>query len=122
MTATVTAVSPLDPGETDAVGAAAQWLSGLIMGSLTAALCVIAIAFVGLLMFSGRLPVRTAFKVVLGCFILLGAPLIASALLEFGTGDTEAVESMAIGGVPAERMPVPQSTYDPYAGASLRQD
>ena len=44
-------------------------------------LCVLAVAFVGMLMLTGRLALREGLRVALGCFILLGAPAIASAFV-----------------------------------------
>ena len=38
---------------------------------------VIAVAFLGLMMIAGRLPFRRGISVVLGCFLLLGAPVVA---------------------------------------------
>ena len=104
------------------IEAAAEWLGALATGSLAIGLCVVAIAVIGLLMLSGRLPVRRGMRVVLGCFVLLGAPVIAAALMELaGQGSVEATRSSPDEPAPA-RAPLPKSTYDPYAGASLRQD
>jgi type IV secretory pathway VirB2 component (pilin) len=60
------------------LGDAVAWLNQLMFGTLAVTLCVIAVATVGFLMLSGRLPVRQGLRVVVGCFILLGAPIIAS--------------------------------------------
>ncbi|MEO1968585.1 MAG: hypothetical protein ABGW87_07735 [Sphingomonadaceae bacterium] len=97
------------------------WLAADHRQLLAIGLCVIAIALIGMLMLSGRLPVRSGMRVVLGCFVLLGAPVNAEALMGFaGQGSV----------VPATSTPdetsqhcvlLPKSTYDPYAGASLRQ-
>ena len=122
MIGVVPRTTPLGPSETGAVSAAAEWLSGLVAGSLAATLSVIGIALVGFLMFSGRVPVRAAFTVVLGCFILLGAPAIASALMEMGMRAVSLGPPSPTTVVRADRPPLPRSTYDPYAGASLRQD
>ena len=59
---------------------AAQWVTGTLFGDLAVALCVIAVAIMGMLLMIGRLTVRDAARVILACFVLLGAPLIATGL------------------------------------------
>ena len=59
---------------------AAEWVTGTLFGDVAAALCVLAVAFVGLMLMSGRLAARDGLRVVIGCFVLLGAPLIAAGL------------------------------------------
>lgn len=92
-------------------------------GDLAVGLCVLAIAVIGLLMLGGRLPVREGVRVILGCFVLLGAPVIASA---FVTTGEYAVTRQTIVDInrPLRAKPrdMPPSAFDPYAGASLRQD
>ena len=99
------------------------WITGTLLGSVALALCVLAVAFVGFSMLTGRLPIKLGLRVVLGCFILLAAPVIASAFLQSPL--------RSIAAPPAEpstiakddpRKDLPPSDYDPYAGASLRRD
>ncbi|WP_133366472.1 TrbC/VirB2 family protein [Qipengyuania sediminis] len=113
---------PFSSGQAGAVDAAAGWLQGLVTGSLAVALCAIAVAMLGILMFTGRMPVRNGVRVVLGCFILLGAPPIAAAFLELGARDADGFEATPSPAPSAEPRPLPTASYDPYAGASLRQD
>lgn len=68
--------APVEP----VTGNAGDWLGGLLAGELVSALCIVAIAMLGVLMLGGRLPVRTGLKVVIGCFLLLGASLVAGGL------------------------------------------
>ena len=102
----------------------AWWLTDTLLGDLAIALCVIAVAIIGLLMMSGRLPIRQGAKVVLGCFVLLGAPVIASGFLQLG--DEARVYDGAAASPQTQSLPpreeLPPSTYDPYAGASMRDD
>ncbi len=102
---------------------AVAWINDLLLGSLAVGLCVLAVALVGLMMFEGRLPVRHGARVILGCFILLGAPVIASGFAEFWQDESV---GPPLAPAPDERLrprePLPQSDYDPYAGASLRRD
>jgi type IV secretory pathway VirB2 component (pilin) len=107
------------------LGAAGEWTQGALGGTLATTLCVIAIAILGLLLLSGRLQVRRSVEVVLGCFLLLGAGLLAVQLQRLAG---QAGESGMAGGPqatlaePAETPPLPPANSDPYAGASLRTD
>lgn len=106
------------------LGAARAWLESLLGGSMVPALCVLAIALLGLMMLGGRLPIRTGVQVVLGCFLLLGAPLVArelQSLAQAEAGDASTITAVvAPTSEPAK--PLPPANYDPYAGASLRRD
>ena len=117
------APSLLDPPGSSAFAAATDWMTGILLGSVAISLCVLAVAFVGLLLMAGRLAVRDGLRVVIGCFVLLGAPAIAAGLRgaadeAASSGPFEAVQVQTF----PDRAPLPPSTYDPYAGASLRQD
>ena len=96
----------------------------LLDGPLVTTLCVIAVALVGFAALSGRLPVRMGMRAVLGCFVLLGAPAIASALMWQGREASPQVVYEAPSTIAAEpaRPELPPSVYDPYSGASLRRD
>lgn len=99
------------------LGAASDWVTGTLMGSVANNLCVIAVAFVGLLLLTGRLAIREGVKVAVGCFVLLGAPVIAAELRIATNGINPET------GFRTEDTALPPpSTYDPYAGASLLQD
>jgi type IV secretory pathway VirB2 component (pilin) len=121
----VEAVSLFDQPAQPVLGAAGEWTQGVLGGSLATSLCVIAIAIFGLLLLAGRLQVRRSVEVVLGCFLLLGAGLLAAELQQLaggvageqGTGG----EQIIVPQTPAAQPP-PPANYDPYAGASLRRD
>ena len=110
--------APVDSPLADAV----SWLNALVLGSLAMGLCVIAVALVGFAALTGRMPIRRAARVVLGCFILLGAPVIANGLSGLWQGGAGAVGSSERPVTTDQRAPLPQATYDPYAGASIRRD
>lgn len=115
------APSLFDASQGAVFGSAADWISATLLGSVAISLCVIAVACIGLLLMTGRLAIRHAVRVVLGCFVLLGAPVIAIGLR--GAADeisssTSAREPVVMP-TPAPP-PLPQSTFDPYAGASLQ--
>lgn len=112
--------SLFEPATEPAFSSAVEWLSATMLGSVATGLCIVAIAVVGLTMLSGKLPLRQGGRVLLGCFILFGAPALAGALRNL------AIDVPAPAEVPAAplppRSPQPSSTFDPYAGASLRQN
>ena len=101
----------------------AHWIEGVMLGDIALGLCVIAVAFIGALMLAGRLPLRAGMRVVLGCFVLLGAPVIAAGLLEIvGNSSPMPLSGLPTLGQAAPRPELPQTTYNPYAQASVRDD
>lgn len=97
------------------------WLINVLVGELAVGLCVIAVAFLGALMLTGRLPVRSSLRVVLGCFVLLGAPVLAAAFMEFAGVSDDAPIALTIEPDPTPpRANAPPANYDPYAGAAPR--
>lgn len=105
-------------------GSALDWITGLLLGELAIALCVIAIAFVGFIMLAGHLPIRRGTQVVLGCFILLGSPVIAASFSEAWRDTAAPVAPTISQGAMLlyEREELPAATYNPYARASVRPD
>lgn len=102
-----------------ALPAAAQWVEGVLLGTLGTTLAVLAVAWVGLEMLSGHISVRRGLQVVLGCFILFGAPLIAAGLRDAVAGAGLAANPGVY--VPEPIAPLrPAPAFDPYAGASVR--
>ncbi|MBO0750170.1 MAG: TrbC/VirB2 family protein, partial [Porphyrobacter sp.] len=103
---TVAAASLFDKPTQPVLGAASAWTQGVLGGSLATTLCVIAIAILGLLLLAGRLRVRRGVEVVLGCFLLLGAGLLAGQLQQLaGTAAGE--------GTGGEQVIVPTPTATP---------
>jgi type IV secretory pathway VirB2 component (pilin) len=122
---TVAAASLFDKPVQPVLGGASDWIQGALGGSLATSLCVIAIAILGLLLLAGRLRVRRGVEVVLGCFLLLGAGLLAGQLQQLagsatGSGDAGGEQVILPQAMPTQAPP--PANYDPYAGASLRQD
>ena len=109
----------------DALRAAASWLQALLLGSIASVIAIVAIAAVGLMMLSGRIDIRRGITVVLGCFLLFGAPVIAAGLQGIAAGNAPQSMTYApatVSSIPPQTTPVPSRTpapYDPYAGASL---
>ncbi|MBO6526417.1 TrbC/VirB2 family protein [Erythrobacter sp.] len=110
------------PGAESALVSAIEWINDLLLGSLATGLCILAVSLVGLLMLLGQMPIRQGMRVVLGCFVLLGAPVIAAGLAgAWQSAAPAATEPMVF--IPEEaRAPLPPAHYDPYAGASLRRE
>ena len=97
----------------------------MLLGETAVALCVIAVALLGLAMLNGKLPVRRAAQVVLGIFILLGAPVIAgnfSTMWTGGSGREQTAVAVPASAVLYERPALPPAVDDTYARASLRQE
>jgi type IV secretory pathway VirB2 component (pilin) len=121
---TVAAASLFDKPAHPILGGASEWTQGVLVGSMATSLCVIAVAILGLLLLSGNLRVRRGAEVVLGCFLLLGAGLLAAQLQPLAggaAGESSGVEQIIVP-EPAITQPPPSANYDPYAGASLRRD
>ncbi|MEP5937338.1 MAG: TrbC/VirB2 family protein [Erythrobacter sp.] len=120
-----TSASLLDPPYDPSVQSSLDWISGMLMGEIAIAVSVVGVAIVGFIMLTGRLPLRRGVQVIIGCFVLLGAPALAASFTEFWQGSvvdaqplTYSTEAEAI----APREDLPPAQYDPYAGASLRND
>ena len=103
---------------TESLLTASAWLQSVLLGSIASTLAILAVAAVGLLMLSGRTPIRRGTTVVIGCFILFSAATIADGLLS-SLGEPH----------PAIALTPPAPTYtvteprapsaDPYAGAAV---
>lgn len=105
------------------IDGALGWVEGILLGPLAVSLCVIAVAIVGFTMLTGRLPIRQGLRVVLGCFVLLGARSIVGTIMGAWVDAGEAAPVRPAGPqMIYEREPLPEATYDPYAGASLRRE
>ncbi len=99
---------------------AVHWIEQILLGSIATSVAILAIAVLGLLMLSGRLPFKRGATVVVGCFILFSASTVASGLLAAigdGTqGEPIAATVPAPAYLPASPRPMPR---DPNAGASV---
>lgn len=112
------------PANEGALAPAASWLVDLINGQIAVILCVIAVALFGMLMLAGHLRFRRGIAVILGCFLLLSTSTLVVGLriaADSGTSAGEAVP-LAITAQKQPETPPPPANYDPYAGASLRQE
>jgi type IV secretory pathway VirB2 component (pilin) len=112
--------------------AAVLWVQGVLLGTVATVIATIAIAALGFMMLSGRLPVRRGMVAILGCFILFGASSLAnsirSGLADMG-GAAEPVPISYAPPAPAPPRPAPPPApqprapqppaADPFAGAAV---
>jgi type IV secretion system protein VirB2 len=100
-----------------------RWVESVMLSEIALGICVIAVAFIGMLMLIGRLPLREGARVVVGCFVLLGAPVIASGLLAVDSLTAPGpLTSISVGSQETARPDLPKANYNPYAQASVRDD
>jgi type IV secretory pathway VirB2 component (pilin) len=76
----ITTFSIVEPSVA-AVPAAVDWAVGKLLGSVATGTGVLAVTFLGFGMLFAHLDWRTRVRVVLGIFILFGAPIIARELM-----------------------------------------
>ena len=73
--------SLIEPSSAQPIATALGWIESVLLGEVAVILCVLAVAFIGALMLTGRLPLRRGMMVIVGCFVLLGAPMIAAGIV-----------------------------------------
>jgi type IV secretion system protein VirB2 len=110
-------------GPANSLEAAMGWIQALLLGQLGTTIAVLAVAFAGFNMLWGRLSPKDGLRVILGCFILFGAPAIAQGLVSAvqGSAQPEVIASSAPAPAPvlAPKAPPPPNInpFDPYTGA-----
>ena len=111
-----------NPQPDSAIGTAVDWVSNLLFGPLANAIAVIAIAWIGYAMLSGRVDIRRGLSVLMGCFLLFGARGIAEGLRSVSLSQSIA-QNTSVPPPPVYAKPAPAANpangYDPYAGASV---
>ena len=80
---------------------------------------MLAVAGLGYSLLTGKIDLRRAGQVVLGIFILFGAPVIVGELMAGLRGDVRAMPDAASSVAEPPPALKPPSRRDPYAGASL---
>lgn len=112
-----------DPLGSSALVTAIDWLEHTFVGTVATTVTIIAVAWVGVLMLSGRANLRHALTVILGCFVLFGASSIAAGIRSAAGGAGERTAEFAQAPLqppPGVALPpAPEPSYDPYAGASV---
>jgi type IV secretory pathway VirB2 component (pilin) len=104
-----------DPSGQNAMVNAAQWINDALLGSVATTIAIIAVAFIGYMMLSGKVHWRRAVSMIVGCFVLFGA---RNMIAQFEPRQAIGINT-ANNSAPADLNNPPESTYDPYAGASL---
>jgi len=111
--------SLLTAGATNPLEESARWINETVLGEISLGLCVIAVALIGALMLIGRLPLREGAQIVVGCFVLLGAPVVAAGFMQVGSEVSGSPVAPVSPQSEHTRPALPPASYDPYAGASL---
>jgi type IV secretion system protein VirB2 len=116
--------SLFDPPAASVLLADAVWVQGTLLGTLATIIAVIAVAGVGVAMFEGRVDLKRGVAVMVGCFVLFGAPMISAGLMSILAGDEVAIAQPPASPVLTALQPIlppaPQKPgFDPYAGAAV---
>ncbi len=116
-----TSGSLADPAGASVVLAAVSWLQATLLGTVATTIVIIAIASVGLMMFTGRINIRYGLTVIAGSFILFGASTIVAGIQSTLAGaDLAAAPYAPPPPAPLPALPAPPpANPDPYAGASV---
>jgi type IV secretory pathway VirB2 component (pilin) len=102
-----------------ALPSAVDWMAAVLTGPLATGVAVIAVALFGFGMLTGRLDVKSGLRLVLGAFILFGAPSIAREIAGIVRGDGVAAPEDLVASQSPPPPAVPDKGDDPYAGAAL---
>ena len=110
-----------EPPGASVIVAAVSWLQGTLLGTVATTVAIIAVASVGLMMLAGRIGVRYGLTVIVGAFILFGAPAIVAGIQTLAGTELAAAPAAPPPPVPPppELPPLPPPNADPYAGASV---
>lgn len=106
------------PTANSSLAVAGQWTENLLLGSLGTAIAMIAVAWAGFAMMTGRLPLRRGAGIVLGMAILFGSHTIARGLMG-RAGEARALPEATPAPPPPVVKPTAPPLVDPYAGASV---
>lgn len=98
---------------------AANWLADLLTGEFGTTIAVLTVAGVGFAALLGRFAMRNSLRIVIGCFILFGAPIIAKGLMGLAYRNTASTSARSDGSSIAVPVTSAQQHFDPYAGASV---
>ena len=75
-----------DPQGSGAIVGALHWIQGTLLGTTATVVAVLAVAFVGFMMLTGRMNWRHGAAVIIGCFILFGAASIVAGIQAAANG------------------------------------
>lgn len=66
-----------DPPGSSVLVASVRWLEGTLLGTIATSIAVISVASIGFMALTGRVDLRPAATVILGCFMLFEASIVA---------------------------------------------
>ena len=114
-------LSLFEPASKSSVFVSNGQMIGTILPELVIPIGTLAVALLGITMLSGRLRVLRSFRVALGCFVLFGAPAIASTFFSLLQVRESQPVTLSANSSPlaTPREALPPASQDPYAGASL---
>ncbi|WBY08172.1 TrbC/VirB2 family protein [Sphingomonas sp. 7/4-4] len=69
--------SLIEPTGSSVLVASIHWLEGTLLGTIATTVAVISVAGIGFMALTGRVDLRRAATVILGCFILFGAERVS---------------------------------------------
>jgi type IV secretory pathway VirB2 component (pilin) len=64
----------------DPITSALMWMQGILLGPIATSLAVMAVAGVGFMMLTGRINWRYGGTVIIGVFIIFGAPRLVASI------------------------------------------
>lgn len=111
------------PDRSNSIVDAALWIDGMLLGRIATSIAVVAVALLGFAMLMGRIEIRRALSVLLGCFLLFGARGIAEGLRSVAAD--EGAQPVIAGSPPQVYPNVPvahgnnTNAFDPYAGTAV---
>ena len=108
----------------DALAVAVKWVESRLLGSIATSIAILAVATLGAALLWGRSDIRSGGRVVLGAYILFGAPVIVYELNHAPNARETARPDLApqmSSNPAAPAMPRNAPAHDPYAGAAVPQ-
>lgn len=110
--------SAVEAIEQSNLSAPVTWFAELATGHLAVIAATICVAAIGVSTLDGRLDWRSAIRVLLGCFLLFGAPIISTALLNLNNDASPLpIVEQRVQAPTEPSMPID----DPWAVAAFRQ-
>lgn len=98
---------------------AMSWPLSLLSGPLSLSIASVAVVCFGMLLLDGRIRWRRGISVVLGCFLVFGAPTLTRAFDGVNKRPSSASDGSTSPDLKTPSLNTTASEYDPYAGAAV---
>jgi hypothetical protein len=98
---------------------AVRWVEQLMLGTVATSAMVMAVSILGLMALDGRLDRKLAVRIILGCFVIVGAPTIVAGIMMTAGGDNGRIVTLNREEDVSPPPPRPPERFDPYGGASV---